>query len=120
MIANIDYSAVELFLKTAKKDILKGNMYFVGYRDVSYDGKKVNAKQALLDLNITKISQLWDVVLRLKVNECINISHDYDFKRDFNDDMYEFLTFVNDVKTYIKLTINDKGTLCLSFHKSSK
>ena len=42
--------AVKYFLKICKKEIAKGNCYFAGYRVININGKKISAKQALIDL----------------------------------------------------------------------
>ena len=81
---------------------------------------KYNYKQALLDLGITRKKDIEYYLTSLKSTDCIGISHDHDLKRDDNDDIYEFITYVNNIKTYIKLTINNKGLLCISFHKSDR
>lgn len=117
MLNAIDIDCVEAFLRTAKREIAKGNRKFIGYRFVTYDNKTVSAKQALLDLGITREKQIWDYILKLEAKDCVKIEKDRDFTRDNNDDFYFFEIFVHSIRTYIKLTINDKGVLCLSFHK---
>lgn len=113
----VDIESVELFLRTAKREIAKGNRKFVGYRMVNYDNKTVSAKQALLDLGITKEKQIWEYILKLEASDCVKIEKDRDFTRDNNDEFYVFEILVHAIRTYVKLTINDKGVLCLSFHK---
>lgn len=119
MLSNIDLEAVDLFLKTAFREIKKGNCYLVN-RKVSYDNKVVTSFEALTDLGILNRKYIWDYILKLTSNDCIGISRDHDYKRDYNDDMYEFVMNVNGIETYIKLTINNRGTVCLSFHKSNR
>lgn len=116
MLSSLDISVVNCFLVTAKKEIERNNVYFVGYRNVSYDSKIVNAKQALLDIGIVKISEIWNYIKELKSSDCFRISRDRDFNRDFNSEIYEFKKIINRKNVYIKLTINNKGLLCLSFH----
>lgn len=108
-----DIESVEMFLKTAKREIAKGNRY----RSVTYDNKTVSAKQALLDLGITKEKQIWEYILNLEASNCVKIEKDRDFTRDNNDEFYVFEVLVHEIRTYVKLTINDRGVLCLSFHK---
>lgn len=117
--ANIDLDVVESFLKIVRRDVLKGNVHFVN-RQVHYGDKRISSYQALLDLGIRNKKELWKYILNLSPTDCIKISRDYDFSRDYNDDMYEFIIFINSIKIYIKLTINNRGTLCLSFHKSDR
>ncbi len=116
---NIDYKLVELFLKTVFREIYNGSWFLVPRNDIRYDNKKVNYKQALLDLGIVKSKEVADYLLLLKAHDCFNISRDHDKRCDYNDDIYEFITQVNGIKTYIKLTLNEKGAVCISFHKSN-
>ena len=116
MLSSLDLSAVTSFLKTAHKEIDKNNVCFVSYRNVQYDGKIINAKQALLDIGIVKISEVWNYIKDLKPSDCFRISRDRDNSRDFNSEMYEFKKIINRKIVYIKLTINNRGLLCLSFH----
>lgn len=45
---------------------------------------------------------------------------DYDTRRDMNSEIFEFIKVINKKDVYIKLTINDRGAVCLSFHISNK
>lgn len=116
MLSVLDKDAVSLFLKIANKEIDRNNVYFVGYRMIESNGRIVNAKQALLDIGITNIKEIWSCIKKLEVCDCFRISRDRDSKRDYNSEMYEFKKFINKKLVYIKLTINDRGLLCLSFH----
>ncbi len=116
MLSNLDLAAVNSFLITARKEIDKNNAYFVYYRNVKSGNKVVNARQALLDIGIIKISEIWNHIKELQPSDCFRISRDRDFSRDFNAEIYEFKKIINRKNVYIKLTINDKGLLCISFH----
>ena len=116
MLSNLDLSAVNTFLKMANKEIDNNNVYFVGYRSVEYNNKIVNARQALLDIGIVKEKEIWDHVKELKLDNCFRISKDRDSRRDYNTEIYEFKKIINRKLVYIKLTINNRGLLCLSFH----
>lgn len=116
MLSNLDLAAVNSFLITARKEIDKNNAYFVYYRNVKSGNKVVNARQALLDIGIIKISEIWNHIKELQPRDCFRISRDRDFDRDFNAEIYEFKKIINRRNVYIKLTINDKGLLCISFH----
>lgn len=116
MLSILDLSAVNTFLKMANKEIDNNNVYFVGYRSVEYNNKIVNARQALLDIGIVKEKEIWDYVKELKVDNCFRISKDRDSRRDYNTEIYEFKKIINRKLVYIKLTINNRGLLCLSFH----
>lgn len=86
----LDIVSVELFLKTIKREIEKGNCIFIGNRKVTYDNKTVSAKQALLDLGITKEKQIWNYVLKLEPSDCKKIDRDKDFWRDNNAEIFIF------------------------------
>ena len=116
MLSSLDLAAVNSFLITARKEIDKNNAYFVYYRNVKSGNKVVNARQALLDIGIIKISEIWNHIKELQASDCFRISRDRDFSRDFNAEIYEFKKIINRKNVYIKLTINDKGLLCISFH----
>ena len=116
MLSSLDLAAVNSFLITARKEIDKNNAYFVYYRNVKSGNKVVNARQALLDIGIIKISEIWYHIKELQPSDCFRISRDRDFSRDFNAEIYEFKKIINRKNVYIKLTINDKGLLCISFH----
>lgn len=116
MLSSLDLAVVNLFLITARREIDKNNAYFVYYRNVKSGNKVVNARQALLDIGIIKISEIWNYIKELQPSDCFRISRDRDFSRDFNAEIYEFKKIINRKNVYIKLTINDKGLLCISFH----
>ena len=116
MLSSLDLAVVNAFLITARREIDKNNAYFVYYRNVKSGNKVVNARQALLDIGIIKISEIWNYIKELQPSDCFRISRDRDFSRDFNAEIYEFKKIINRKNVYIKLTINDKGLLCISFH----
>ena len=116
MLDILDKKAVSIFLKIAVKEINNGNTLFVGYRTVISNGKRINAKQALLDIGINNQKEIWSHIKTLEVKDCFRISRDRDSKRDFNCEIFEFKKVINRKIVYIKLTINNRGLLCLSFH----
>ena len=116
MLGSLDLAVVNLFLITARREIDKNNAYFVYYRNVKSGNKVVNARQALLDIGIIKISEIWNYIKELQPSDCFRISRDRDFSKDFNAEIYEFKKIINRKNVYIKLSINDKGLLCISFH----
>ena len=97
---NIDKIAVDFFLRAVKREINKGNWYLVPRNNIKYEGKIVY------------------YLTSLKTTDCFNISRDHDKRRDYNDDIYEFKVMIKGIETYIKLTLNDRGAVCISFHKS--
>ena len=116
MLSSLDLAAVNSFLITARKEIDKNNAQFVYYRNVKSGNKVVNARQALLDIGIIKISEIWNHIKELQPSDYFRISRDREFSRNFNAEIYEFKKNINRKNVYIKLTINDKGLLCISFH----
>ena len=116
MLGSLDLAVVNLFLITARREIDKNNAYFVYYRNVKSGNQVVNARQALRDIGIIKISEIWNYIKELQPSDCFRISRDRDFSKDFNAEIYEFKKIINRKNVYIKLTINDKGLLCISFH----
>ncbi len=120
MLSTLDKDAVNSFLNICKKEIKRKRCIFVDYRILEINGKKISAKQALIDIGIMKISDIWNYVLKLTKEDCIKIDHDRDYLRDMNSEIYIFRKVINGKDVYIKLTINDKGVLCISFHESYK
>ena len=65
-----------------------------------------------------KVQDIWKYILDLEVNDCIKVDQDRDYSRDMNSDIYIFRENINRKVVYIKLTMNDKGIICISFHES--
>lgn len=120
MLKPVDEDTVNTFLKTCRNEIRKHNCYFVGYRSLNTNGKRISVKQALIDIGIMKISDIWEHILDLQVSDCIKIDRDRDFSRDMNSEVFVFLKNINNKIVYIKLTINNKGVICISFHESHR
>ncbi len=118
MLSTLDINAVKTFLKSCKREIKKKNCYFVGYRTITINGQKISAKQALIDIGIMKIQDIWKYILDLEVNDCIKVDRDRDYSRDTNTEVYIFQKIINSKLVYIKLTMNHKGIICISFHES--
>ena len=118
MLSTLDVETVNTFLKTCRNEIRKRNCYFVGYRSLNVNGKEISAKQALIDIGIMKISDIWQYISELEPSDCIKIDRDKDFSRDMNSEVFIFIKNINSKAVYIKLTINDKGVICISFHES--
>lgn len=119
MFSTLDIYSINSFLKTCKKEIKKGNCYFVGYRKITVNGKIISAKQALLDIGIMKEKDIWNHILLLEIEDCIKIDRDRDYSRDMNSEVYIFKKNINQVVVYIKLTMNNRGIICISFHESN-
>lgn len=118
MLSTLDLDTVNSFLKTCKNEIDKRNCYFVGYRKISINGKVIYAKQALIDIGIMKEKDIWIHIKNLEAKDCIKIDRDRDYSRDMNSEVYVFKKIINGKMVYIKLTINDRGVICISFHES--
>ena len=118
MLKEIDLGAVNLFLKTCRKEIKKRNCYFVGYRSLNINGKVISAKQALIDIGIMNINEIWKHILELEEKDCVKVERDRNYLFDMNSEVYVFKKLINEKNVYIKLTMNDKGIICLSFHES--
>ena len=119
-LSKLDEFAVNSFLITAKKLIHENKKQFVWYRELNINGKILTAKQALYDIGIFHEKELWNYILELNPTELIKIDMDRDSHRDYNSEMFIFIKKINHNDVYIKLTINRKGLLCLSFHESYK
>lgn len=117
-LTKLDEFAVNAFLNTSKRLIHENKKEFAWYRRLDINGKVISARQALYDIGILNEKQLWNYVLELTPSELLNIEMDYDRRRDFNSEMYIFIKNINGKDVYIKLTINRRGLLCLSFHES--
>lgn len=78
----------------------------------------ISAKQALIDIGIMKIEDIWHYILTLENKDCIKIERDRDYSRDMNSEVYIFKKNINGKDVYIKLTMNDRGIICISFHES--
>lgn len=113
----IDLVAVTYFLNVIKKEILRNNFILEPRKDIDIGYKIVNYKEALLDLSIT-LQDVKEKIINLKSTECIDISFDRDKNRDYNSEIFEFITYINEIKTYIKITMNDEYVICISFHRS--
>ena len=118
MLSTLDIDAVNSFLKTCKREIEKKNCYFAGYRTININGKRISAKQALIDIGIMKVQDIWKHILNLEAKDCIKVDRDRDYNRDMNSEVYIFRKIINSKIVYIKLTMNDRGIICISFHES--
>ena len=118
MLSTLDLDTVNSFLKICRTEIKKRNCYFVGYRKLNINGKIISAKQALIDIGIMKEKEIWKYIENLESKECIKIERDRDYSRDMNSEVYVFKKIINGKMVYIKLTINDRGLICISLHES--
>lgn len=65
-----------------------------------------------------KIDDIWKYVYTLDKYNCVKIDYDRDLTRDMNSEIYIFKKIINKKIVYIKLTLNNHGVICISFHES--
>ncbi len=122
MLSTLDETALRHFLKISK-DLIKSRKRTIVPRDYEINGEIINYKQAIIDIGIVKIEDVWNYVLDLEESECIDVSEDNDYRRDFNSEIFEFIKEINGKAVYIKLTLrtsnNNDILVCLSFHESN-
>ncbi|WP_448897450.1 hypothetical protein [Cytobacillus pseudoceanisediminis] len=112
--SNINKTA---FLREAKKLISEGRKDFIPRTYTHPSGKQIKWKEALLEIGLRNPGQMWDEALKLTPNDyfdgpCIDVNRPKDGKV-----IWIFKKEINDVLTYIKLKIDHRGCVCLSFHK---
>lgn len=117
VISTIENSVISMFLKVVKKEIKKGNCYFIN-RTLNINGIMINSKQALLNLGIMNKKQIWNYILELQEKDCIKVDFERNKKRDTNSEIYIFKKRINKKIAYIKLTMREEGIICISFHES--
>lgn len=113
----LNQQTIQTFLNICNKEIKKGNCHLVN-RSIDLNGKKINSKQALLNIGILTKKQLWNYILDLKVSECLKVTFDHNKKMDNNSEIYIFKKKINQKEVYIKLTLRESGVICISFHES--
>jgi hypothetical protein len=97
----------ESFLKEAKRLIIKQHRRFVPREDYDY-------LQALLDLGFTSKNQAWRALLRIEPSDIFQppeLDHD-----DTGHYVWFFKRVYNGIMAYIKLRIDERGCVCISFH----
>jgi hypothetical protein len=112
----LDIAAANDFLKMAAKEIKKKNVYLQPTKKV--DGVIYRTTDLLRYLDINNANEVWDYILDLTKEDCVDVSIDYDFKRDTNTEVYEFKKTINGKLAYIKLTIRNR-LICMSFHEDN-
>lgn len=112
-LSTLDYASAESFLKMAAREINNNNVYLVPFKYIK--GRRVRTVQLLNKIGLKSPNDIWNYILTLTKEDCIDISFDHDISRDYNTKMYEFKKEINNKKVYIKLTIRNK-LVCMSFH----
>lgn len=104
------------FLREAKQLISTGKRDFIKRTYDHPSGRKVRWIEALLELGLINPEQMWEETLTLTPDHyvdgpCIDVDRPGDGKV-----IWIFKKEVNDILTYIKLKIDHRGCVCLSFH----
>lgn len=105
------------FLREAKQLISRGKKDFIKRTYDHPSGRKVRWIEALFEIGLTGVDQCWDEALKLTPNDyvdgpCVDNDRPQDGKV-----IWIFKKEVNGVLTYIKMKIDHRGCVCLSFHK---
>ncbi|MEI2460873.1 hypothetical protein NSS90_06660 [Bacillus sp. PS93] len=105
-------------MKEAKRLISSGKKDFIKRTYDHPSGKKVKWIEALMDIGLTEISQVWNETLTLTPNHCVaGPIVDVDRKHE-GKVIWVFKKDVNGDQVYIKMKIDKRrGCVCLSFHK---
>ncbi len=122
MLSTQDEIAVKSFLKISK-DLIRRKKRYIEPRTYDINRKKVNYKQAIIDIGIINKEDIWKYILELKEEDCFDVSFDRDTRRDTNSEIFEFKKEINKKNVYIKLTYRETNqglVVCLSFHEDSK
>lgn len=122
MLTLADKTAVKSFLRISR-ELVKLKKCKLIPRVYNINGELIGYKDALLNIGILNINDIWKYIINLKEKECFRISRDYNLKMDMNSEIFEFKTNINNKKVYIKLTlrtIREDTIICLSFHESDR
>jgi hypothetical protein len=112
-LTKLDIESARMFLKMAAKEIKNKNYYIIPHKYVN--GRKIKSVELIYKIGISNVNDIWNYILELTSEDCVDVSMDYDSKRDMNTEIYEFKKIINGKKVYIKLTIRNK-LICMSFH----
>jgi hypothetical protein len=106
------------FLVEAKKLISDGKKDFIKRTYTHPTGRIVRWKEALLDIGLTNPTQAWDEILRLSPGHYLDGPCEDTDRPNGKKDIWIFKKEVNGVQVYIKLKIDTRGCVCLSFHEA--
>ncbi|MBP3952224.1 type II toxin-antitoxin system MqsR family toxin [Bacillus suaedae] len=108
---------VRLFLIEVKKMISLDQKRFIKRKQYNAPGKSYyNYLEALLDIGLTTPAEVWNYILDLTPADYFS-GPDQDRNGENGFNLWTFKTEINEVNTYIKLKIDERGCVCLSFHK---
>lgn len=115
-LTNIDVKRA--FLREAKQLISVGKKDFIKRTYNNPSREQIRWIEALGEIGLTDLSQVWDEILKLTPNDCIDGPIQDVGRPQDGDVIWVFKKDINDVQTYIKLRIDTgRGCVCLSFHK---
>lgn len=100
--------AIKLFLLQVKQLVSKKQAEFVERKDYNY-------LQELLYLEIDDLDTAWKHIIELRLNH-YEEGPKPDHRND-GTDVWVFAKEVNGKKAYIKLKIDERGCVCISFHR---
>lgn len=103
------------FLNIVKCKVSSKDCEFVTREYTNSKGQKVSWRQALSDLEIIGMEQVWYEVMNLSTNNYVGGP-----ENDHNgspEKIWIFKKEVNKMPAYIKLKIDRRGCVCLSFHE---
>jgi hypothetical protein len=112
-----DLNQRKAFLREVKRLISRGQKDFIKRTYDHPSGTKVRWIEALMEIGLTNPEQAWDEALKLSPSHyvdgpCVDVDRPKDGKV-----IWIFKKEVNGVLTYIKMKIDRRGCVCLSFHK---
>ncbi|MGL4821249.1 MAG: hypothetical protein ACRC5C_14950 [Bacilli bacterium] len=103
------------FLREAKQRISVGQRDFIKRTYTHPSGRTVKWIEALMDIGLTDLGQCWQEILDLGPEHYDSGPH---VDRDFSQHtVWVFKKEINGRLTYIKLKIDERGCVCLSFHE---
>jgi hypothetical protein len=106
-----------MFLYEVKKLVSQGRRQFVKRQGYNVpDGRTINYVQALLELDIADVDEAWEYVLSLTPAH-YHSGPKKDRDRPDGSDVWVFKRKINNINTYIKLKTDERGCICISFHR---
>ncbi|MDE3840242.1 hypothetical protein C0966_12930 [Bacillus methanolicus] len=106
-----------LFLIEIKSLISQGRRDFITRWYNLPNGKRIRYTEALLSIGLTSIQQAWDEILKLKPRDYFKGPNPDRDRPNDGSQVWEFKKEVNGIQTYIKLKIDHRGCVCMSFHE---
>lgn len=108
---------IKSFLSEAKQFISEGKRDFIKRTYNHPSGEKIRWMQALLDIGLTNVEQVWNETLGLTPRDYMDGPVTDNDRPGDGKVIWIFKKNINGVRTYIKIKIDHRGCVCLSFHK---